>query len=59
MKTADRFHEDIRGRIDYFRREFHPTYSEAVGVLEMAKHELLAEALETDDSDDDDGIRQP
>ena len=49
MNTADAFLNDIRGRIDYFRQEFNLTYSEAIGCLEIAKHELLQEATDDDD----------
>lgn len=52
MKAADAFLNDIRGRIEYFRQEFDLTYSEAIGCLEIAKHELAKEATEDDEDDE-------
>lgn len=52
-ESADAFHADIRQRIHYFRSEYQLTYSEAIGVLEMAKHEILTEIQEDEDEDED------
>lgn len=45
-ETTGKFVNDLRGRIDYFRTEFHLTYAEAIGCLDILKHELLEEVLE-------------
>jgi len=47
--TVDRFIEDLEARIEYFRAEYDLTYSEAIGCLEIIKHELLEEMREDDD----------
>ena len=51
-ETADKFESDIRERIEYFRTEFHLSYGEAVGILEILKFELLTEMLDDEEGDD-------
>jgi len=45
-ETSSKFVSDIQGRINYFRDEFHLTYAEAIGCLDILKHELLEEVEE-------------
>jgi len=40
------FEDEGRKLVAYFRREFNLTYCEAIGVLDILKGELIAEALE-------------
>jgi len=51
--ACDNFREEVERVVDYFRREFSLTYSEAVGVLEMVKFDLLQES--TDDNQETTG----
>ena len=51
---ADAFEREIRNQVEYFRREFTLTYTEAVGVLELVKGDIIREALDlTHDGDND------
>ena len=50
-ESTSKFIGEIRGRVEYFRDEFDITYAEAVGVLDIVKHELLAEVLDEDSGD--------
>lgn len=34
----------IHGALDYSRKEFDLSYAEAVGVMEIVKHDLMVEA---------------
>jgi hypothetical protein len=49
MQTSDKFKEAIESQIEYFRREFDLTYSEAIGVLEMCKLDLYQEQVESEE----------
>lgn len=55
--NADTFLLDLRGRIEYFRKEFHISYSEAIGVLAMLQFELQKEAFDSLDNEEDDTDR--
>lgn len=43
-KASDKFMTEVTRIVDYFRREYQLSYSEAIGVLEMVKHDLLSES---------------
>lgn len=43
-RATDHFQERLNELIDYFRKEYKLTYSEAVGCLFMKAHELTDEA---------------
>jgi len=49
--ASEAFEDEGRKVVSYFRREFNLTYCEAIGVLEILKGELIAEALEEDDEE--------
>lgn len=49
--AATEFDKEVRRVVEYFRAEFDLTYSEAIGVLDMVKHEILHQSLD-DESDD-------
>ena len=49
--ASEAFEDEGRKLVAYFRREFNLTYCEAIGVLEILKGELIAEALEEDDEE--------
>ena len=51
--TVDKFIHSVRLQVDQFRREFSLTYVEAIGALEMIKHDLLREAEQFGAEDDD------
>jgi len=53
MDASDKFIEDLRGRISYFRQEFTLSYAEALGVLDMLHHELLMESYIDDASEEE------
>ena len=40
------FRNELHNRIDYFRKEFNLTYSEAISGLEIVKFDILQEMLE-------------
>lgn len=50
--SVDEFDAEVRRVVQYFRKEFFLSYSEAVGVLEMVKHDLLVEVSEASNNDD-------
>lgn len=41
--NIEAFTEAIQKQIDYFRKEYEMTLAEAVGVLEVVKHQLIQE----------------
>jgi len=46
MNSVDHFVAVMTQKIDYFRREYHLTYAEAVGALELIKGEMVLECIE-------------
>jgi hypothetical protein len=54
MNTSQAFIEDLRNRVGYFVAEFSITYGEAVGALELLKHELIEQYLDEVLADEDD-----
>jgi hypothetical protein len=52
MDSIGKFEMEVRRTVEYFRSEFDLTYAGAIGVLEIVKHSLVAEALDGVDNDD-------
>ena len=52
-EQAVAFSEGLDSLIDQYANEFDLTCVEMIGVLEVKKHELCAEALEPDEDEDD------
>ena len=48
--ASEAFEDEGRKLVSYFRREFNLTYCEAIGVLEILKGELIAEAITEEES---------
>jgi hypothetical protein len=42
-ENTEHFIEAVQERIDYFRKEYHLTYAEAIGALEIIKMSLYEE----------------
>ena len=51
--AAEAFLEELRLKVDYFRDEFNLTYVAAIGCLELIKQELVLEACEEEDEEED------
>ncbi len=51
-ETSGKFAEEIERVVEYFRSEFDLSYSEAIGVLEMAKGRLLTEVLNEEEGEE-------
>ena len=47
-EAAKCFHEGLESSLEYCRHEFDLTYSEAIGVLELFKFDLLMEAQQSE-----------
>ncbi len=45
------FAKDLNKLIEYFRREFHLSYAEAIGCLDLARFNLALEAHNLDEGD--------
>ncbi len=43
-ETVSRFETEIRKVVEYFKEEFDMSYGEAIGTLEIVKHDLLTDA---------------
>lgn len=49
VRAVRAFENELDVLIARFRAEWDLTYSEAVGVLELAKHKMISEALDDDE----------
>ena len=54
QEQSKAFSCDLDALIDRYRQEFDLTYNSIVGALEFAKADVLKEALEMFDEDEDD-----
>lgn len=54
-RAASHFHTELRLLLTRFRKEYTLTYSEAIGVLEKVKNELLMEWIDEEDYEDYEG----
>ena len=52
--ATDYLADTVDRAVDYARREYEMTYAEAVGVLVMKAHLLMAEAADSDPEGDED-----
>ena len=52
-RSVTHLHTKIHDLIDSIRDDFHISYAEIVGVLEMVKADILDESRLADDEDDD------
>lgn len=58
-RAAVHFETELRLLVDRFRREYHLTYVEAVGVLQLRIARLAHEAIESDDEPEDTSETEP
>jgi len=50
--SVERFVTEIEKVIDYFRKEYDLTYSEAIGAIHMIEHKLTREAVNINEEQD-------
>lgn len=55
-RSVTHLHAKIHELLDSMRDDFHISYAEIVGVLEMVKADIMDEARITDDDDEDDDV---
>lgn len=51
--TADRFLKELKRVVNYFRDEWDLSYVAAIGALDVVKHDLLEEVLESESENDE------
>ena len=53
-ESSQKFGNELRRVVDYFREEFEVTYNEAIGVLQALSWQLIQEAAADDEKEETD-----